>query len=59
MQERRQHEQEASSLEAAPSAVIEQQSGVLEPTAIWQTAWDEFEQAVRTPLASLQSPPRR
>ncbi|KAK9827551.1 hypothetical protein WJX74_010069 [Apatococcus lobatus] len=41
----------------APSQPPQQE--VMEPSAIWQTAWDEFERAACTPLSSLQGPRKR
>ncbi|KAK9827552.1 hypothetical protein WJX74_010069 [Apatococcus lobatus] len=43
----------------AVAAAQPPQQEVMEPSAIWQTAWDEFERAACTPLSSLQGPRKR
>ena len=58
-QQPQQQQRRSPALEIPGSTVVEQQSGVLEPSAIWQTAWDEFERSARTSLAAIQSPSRR
>ena len=39
----------------APPARPQQQE-VLEPSAVWQTAWEEFERAASQKLSTLQAP---